>query len=324
MIVPATIRRVSEDPSPENSQPPTSRSQRPSPDQTFAPGETFLIRKIAPASLGRLPQPGRGRRSQTISVNQGGHYIRAAVPQGSVRDVAVDATLRAAALRKVQGSSGAGEHGGVKIFSPLPLRPPAPLQILPADLRTKIRRARTGNLILFVVDASGSMGARQRMVAVKGAVLSLLLDAYQKRDRVGLIAFRGAGAELLVPPTNSVELAEQYLRQMPTGGRTPLAAGLQLAERVLVSHLQRDAALTPLLVLLTDGRPNVGTPAQLRYTALSLAQKRIASMVLDSEQGFVRIGAAREVATWLNAEYMSLEHLRAGVIAGRVRQKLNG
>jgi magnesium chelatase subunit D len=246
------------------------------------------------------------------------------VPQGSVRDVAVDATLRAAALRKVQGSRGAGEQGEVKTAPPLLLRTPAPLQILPADLRTKIRRARTGNLILFVVDASGSMGARQRMVAVKGAVLSLLLDAYQKRDRVGLIAFRGAGAELLVPPTNSVELAEQYLRQMPTGGRTPLVAGLQLAERVLVSHLQRDAALTPLLVLLTDGRPNVGTPAQLRYAALSLAQKRIASMVLDSEQGFVRIGAAREMAVWLNAEYMSLEHLRAGVIAGRVRQQLNG
>jgi magnesium chelatase subunit D len=179
-------------------------------------------------------------------------------------------------------------------------------------------------LILFVVDASGSMGARQRMVAVKGAVLSLLLDAYQKRDRVGLIAFRGAGAELLAPPTNSVELAEQYLRQMPTGGRTPLAAGLQLAERVLVSHLQRDAALTPLLVLLTDGRPNVGTPAQLRHAALSLAQKRIASLVLDSEQGFVRMGTAREVAAWLNAEYLPLEQLRAGFIAGRVRQKLNG
>lgn len=318
-----TIRRVSEDTSREASQPPASSGQQSSPDRTFAPSEPFAIRKIAPSISGRQPQPGRGRRSQTIAVNQGGHYIRAAVPQGSVRDVAVDATLRAAALRCVQGSRAAGEQGRI-VDSPLLLRSSAPLRILPADLRTKVRRARTGNLILFVVDASGSMGARQRMVAVKGAVLSLLLDAYQKRDRVGLIVFRGPGAELLVPPTNSVELAEQYLRQMPTGGRTPLAAGLQLAERVLGSHLQRDAALTPLLVLLTDGRPNVGTPAQLRYVALSLAQKRVASLVLDSEQGFVRMGAAREVAAWLNAEYLSLEQLRAGVIAGRVRQKLNG
>lgn len=298
-------------------------------EQTFNPGDAFAVRKIVPPLARRQPQPGRGRRSQTTAVNQGGHYIRAVVPQGSVRDVAVDATLRAAALRLVQGNGdeeqgggGAGEQGGLQAISPPPLRPPAPLRILPADLRVKIRRARTGNLILFVVDASGSMGAQQRMVAVKGAVLSLLLDAYQKRDRVGLIAFRGAGAEVLVPPTNSVELAEQRLRQLPVGGRTPLAAGLQLAERVLVSHLQRDAALTPLLVLVTDGRSNVGSPAQLRHAALTLTQKRLAALVLDSEQGFVRLGAAKEIAGWLEAEYLPLESLRAGVIAGRVRQRL--
>jgi magnesium chelatase subunit D len=162
------------------------------------------------------------------------------------------------------------------------------------------------------------------MGAVKGAVLSLLLDAYQKRDRVGLIAFRGQGAEVLVPPTNSVELAEQRLRQMPTGGRTPLAAALQLAGRVLTSHLQRDAALTPLLVLITDGRPNVGQPGEVRRAALSLAQKRVAALVLDSEQNFVRLGAARDVAAWMEAEYLLLDKLRAGAIAGWVRQKLNG
>jgi magnesium chelatase subunit D len=227
------------------------------------------------------------------------------MPQGSVRDVAVDATLRTAALRL------AAQPSNLPTF-----------QLLPADLRTKIRHARTGNLILFVVDASGSMGARKRMVAVKGAVLSLLLDAYQKRDRVGLIAFRGEGAELLVPPTNSVELADQRLRQLPTGGRTPLAAGLQLADRVLTSYLQKDAALTPLLVLVTDGRWNVGHSAQLRQTASALAQKRVASLVLDSEQNFVRLGMAAEVAAWLEAEYWLLDELRAGVIAGRVRQRL--
>jgi magnesium chelatase subunit D len=167
------------------------------------------------------------------------------------------------------------------------------------------------------------MGARQRMMAVKGAVLSLLLDAYQKRDRVGLIAFRGQGAEVLVPPTNSVELAEQRLRHLPTGGRTPLAAGLQLAQRVLTSHLQRYAALTPLLVLVTDGRANVGQPTHLWQTALTLSQKRIAALVLDSEQGFVRLGAARQIAAWLAAEYLLLDQLQAGFIAGQVRQQLN-
>lgn len=309
-----TIWRVNEGSSPEDSERSAVGGQRSSPDQTFAPSDPFTVRKLVPSTARRQPQPGRGRRSQTIAVNQGGHYIRAAVPQGSVRDVAVEATLRAAALRRAQGSRGTEEQGRSKID--------APLHVLATDLRVKIRRARTGNLILFVVDASGSMGARQRMTAVKGAVLSLLLDAYQKRDRVGLIAFRGQGAEVLVPPTNSVELAEQRLRQLPTGGRTPLSAGLQLAEQVLTSHLQRDAALAPLLVLMTDGRSNVGSPAQLHHAALNLAQKRLAALVLDSEQGFVRLGMAREIATWLEAEYLLLDELRARAIAGRVRQSL--
>ena len=196
--------------------------------------------------------------------------------------------------------------------------------ILPADLRVKLRRARTGNLILFVVDASGSMGARKRMVAVKGAVLSLLLDAYQKRDQVGLIAFRGQGAELLVPPTNSVELAERCLRQMPTGGRTPLAAGLQLADQVLTHHLHRDAALAPLLVLVTDGRPNAGPQAiqEARQVAWLLSQKRITALILDSEQGFVRLGITRELAQLLQAVYLPLAELDATRISRPVRTLL--
>jgi magnesium chelatase subunit D len=166
------------------------------------------------------------------------------------------------------------------------------------------------------------MGARKRMVAVKGAILSLLLEAYQKRDRVGLIAFRGSGAELLVPPTNSVELAERCLRHMPTGGRTPLAAGLQLADRTLTHYLQRDAALTPLLVLVTDGRANSGEPQHLKHAALSLAHKRIASLVLDSEQGFVRLGAAQEIAQWLEADYLPLDRMQAEAIVGQVRGRI--
>jgi magnesium chelatase subunit D len=237
-----------------------------------------------------------------------------------VRDVAVEATLRAAALRKAQGSNSA-EIISLPACQPAIL-PPLHPSILPTDLRIKIRRARTGHLILFVVDASGSMGARKRMIAVKGAILSLLLDAYQKRDRVGLIAFRGPGAELLVPPTNSVELAEQRLRHLPTGGRTPLTAGLDLAGQVLTQHLLKEAALTPLLVLVTDGRSNVGSPLELRQAALALNQKRIAALVLDSDQSFVRLGAAQEIAAWLEAEYLRLDDLRAGVIAGQVRRQL--
>ena len=221
--------------------------------------------------------------------------------------MAVDATLRAAALRNAKNGRP---------------RPAALPSVTPADLRVKVRRARTGNLILFVVDASGSMGARKRMVAVKGAILSLLLDAYQKRDRVGLITFRGAGATLPVPPTNSVEMAERHLRRLPTGGRTPLAAGLHLAHQVLTNHLQRDAALAPLLVLVTDGRANTGHPAHVRRTASALSQKDVAALVLDSEQGYVRLGKAKEIAGWLNAEYLPLDNLRAENISKQVRQKL--
>jgi magnesium chelatase subunit D len=245
-----------------------------------------------------------------------------------VRDIALDATLRAAALRQAlnlssveaqipaeTGQAGAGpaSHEVHRRAFPLVSR---------ADLRVKVRHARTGNLILFVVDASGSMGARKRMVAVKGAVLSLLLDAYQKRDRVGLISFRGAGAQLLVPPTNSVELAERHLRRLPTGGKTPLAAGLQLADQLLTSYLQRESAFTPLLVVVTDGRANAGHPAQLSQVAATIASKQIASLILDSEQGFVRLGLAHELAARLMADYLPLDELHAESISRQVRQHL--
>ncbi|GAB4425056.1 MAG: hypothetical protein Kow0031_04410 [Anaerolineae bacterium] len=254
----------------------------------------------------RNPSAGRGRRSHSESGQRAGHVIGSAAPQTSAQDVAIAATLRAAALRKSRRQA-----GGVGV---------SPTLIQPADLRVKVRRARTGNLILFVVDASGSMGARQRMSAVKGAVLGLLLDAYQQRDRVGLIAFRGRGAELLVPPTNSVELAERQLRRLPTGGKTPLLAGLQLAQHTLAQHQRQDAALAPLLVLVTDGRGNVGQPAQVRQAASALAG--VPALVLDSEQGFVRLGSAREVAGWLGADYLRLDSLHADSIARQVRGRL--
>lgn len=294
-------RRVSERPN----QPP-SEGQNSAPDQVFAPSSPFALQHPLPDNSAQRPQTGRGRRSQTTALHQDGYYVRATPPQGSVRDVAIDATLRAAALRL----AGAGE----KVV--------ARTQITASDLRVKVRQTRTGNLILFVVDASGSMAARKRMVSVKGAILSLLLDAYQKRDRVGLITFRGERAQLLVPPTNSVELAERQLRQLPTGGRTPLAAGLQLAEKVLANYQLQNSGLAPLLVLVTDGRANEGQKAHLHQTALGLSRKGVPGLVLDSEQGYVRLGLAREIAGWLAAEYLPLDYLHSNTIAKRVRQKL--
>jgi magnesium chelatase subunit D len=171
--------------------------------------------------------------------------------------------------------------------------------------------------VLFVVDASGSMAARARMGAVKAAVLSLLLDAYQRRDKIGLITFRGDAAELALPPTSSVDVAATRLAHLPSGGRTPLADGLLLAHRTLSRERLRDPSRRPLLVVLTDGRhtagPRPGSAADL------LARARVAAVVVDCETGRVRLGLAGALATMLGASLFTLAELAApaaGPVAG--------
>jgi magnesium chelatase subunit D len=213
------------------------------------------------------------------------------------------------------------------------------LRLRRADLRQHVREGREGNLVLFVVDASGSMAARRRMAATKGAVLSLLLDAYQRRDRVGLVSFRGDGAAVLLPPTASVELAAKRLGALPTGGRTPLAAGLARAGEVLTAERVRDPHRRPLLVLVTDGRANAAEPAPgrgparraaLDPVAAALAQARllavrgVAAVVVDTEDGPVRLGIPAELAGALGAPCVRLEALAAQPLAGMVRQVTGG
>lgn len=274
-------------------------------EQVFAPSGLFRMRKLLPQTFHTQAQASQGRRSQQIGTNAQGVYFRAITPQGSARDIALAATLRAFALRH--------SHAQDTISHP-------PFTISPADLRVKLRRVRTANLILFIVDASGSMGARKRMMAVKGAVMSLLLEAYQKRDWVGLIAFRGQGAKILVPPTNSVDIAERQLRHLPTGGRTPLSAGLAMADQVLGQYTKRNAALKPLLVLITDGRVNAGP--SLKSVCLSLVQHQVSSLVLDSESGLVRLGVTQQIAIWLKAKYVALDDLQPEQIVGQVKRVL--
>jgi magnesium chelatase subunit D len=185
------------------------------------------------------------------------------------------------------------------------------------DLRESIREGREGNLVLFLVDASGSMAARARMAAVKGAVLSLLLDAYQRRDKVGLISFRGASAELLLPPTSSVEAAAARLTALPTGGRTPLQAGLLEAHAVLTRERLRDPQRRPLLVVVTDGRHTSGAgPAA---AAALLERAGVASVVVDCETGPVRLGLAAALAEQLGGTCLQLGELVAGELADSVR-----
>ena len=217
-------------------------------------------------------------------------------------DVALAATVRAAAPhQKARGREGRG------------------LEVRASDLRQNVREGREGNLILFLVDASGSMAARKRMSAVKGAVLSLLNDAYQRRDKVALISFRGEGAETLLPPTSSVELAAARLGDLPTGGRTPLAAGIEKAAEVLGRESLRDRERRPLLVLLTDGRATAGSDP--KAVAARLRSTGITSFVVDTEEGYVRLGMAGELAGAMGARCLRLEELRADTLVDLIERR---
>ena len=206
-----------------------------------------------------------------------------------MRSLHLTATLRAAAPHQVQR----GRDGDLVVHA--------------GDLREAVREGREGNLVLFVVDASGSMAARQRMVAVKGAVLSLLTDAYQRRDKVALVSFRRDRAEVLLPPTSSVDAAVRRLTELPTGGRTPLTAGLLSAAELLRVEQVRDPARRALVVIVTDGRHTSGPSPEL--AAAHLKRLASASVVVDCESGRVRLGLAQQLGAQLDARTYRLEEL---------------
>jgi magnesium chelatase subunit D len=266
-----------------------------------AVGTTF-----APARL-EVPGTGRGttgRRSASQGPRGAAVGARRPSPGQPVRDVHLPATVRAAAL------AGTG-----------PARPAGRLRVRAGDLHTTVRRGREGNLVVLVVDASGSAGARRRMVAVKGAVRSLLLDAYQRRDRLALVAFRGRDAEVVVPPTSSPELADRRLAELRTGGRTPLAAGLSRAVDVIASEARRDSERRALVVTLTDGRANAGANARAdaRRAARELAWRAVPGLVVDTEDGAVRLGLAAEIAEAMRVPCVRLEQLAAPELTGLLR-----
>ncbi|TLS42608.1 putative cobaltochelatase [Streptomyces montanus] len=270
-------------------------------------GEQSPARAAEPFRTKMLSVPGlgegaAGRRSRARTEH--GRTTGARQPRGTLTKLHLAATVQAAAPhQRARGRSGPG------------------LVVRRDDLRQATREGREGNLVLFVVDASGSMAARQRMSAVKGAVLSLLLDAYQRRDKVGLVTFRGASAEVALPPTSSVDAAAARLESLPTGGRTPLAAGLLKAHEVLRVERLRDPARRPLVVVVTDGRATGGTePVALAGRAAGLlAAGEVASVVVDCESGPVRLGLAGQLAGELGGSAVTLDELRADSIAGLVR-----
>ncbi|QKW26928.1 putative cobaltochelatase [Streptomyces seoulensis] len=270
-------------------------------------GEQSAVRAAEPFRTKVLSVPGigegaAGRRSRARTEH--GRTTGARRPRGALTKLHLAATVQAAAPhQRARGRGGPG------------------LIVRRDDLRQATREGREGNLVLFVVDASGSMAARQRMGAVKGAVVSLLLDAYQRRDKVGLVTFRGASAEVALPPTSSVDAAAARLESLPTGGRTPLAAGLLRAHEVLRVERLRDPARRALVVVVTDGRATGGVePVALAGRAARLfAADGVASVVVDCESGPVRLGLAGQLAGELGGTAVTLDELRADSIAGLVR-----
>ena len=264
----------------------------------------------APSAVTRLQTPRAaiasdpGRRS-TAEASRG-RLVRDRQPSGSVSSLAVAATARAAAVR-----SAADPHAPV---------------LIEADLREAVYEQRVGNLLVLAVDASGSMGAEKRMEAAKGAVVSLLLDAYQRRDRVALVTFRDDGASVVLRPTSSVEVAKARVNDLPTGGRTPLAAGIDAARRLA----QRPGGgRRPLLVLVSDGRataaPDDGDPLAAAIAAAGEVRRAgIDAVVIDAEQGAGRLGLARDIADAMAARYLTVGDLSGDALAGAVRSVLHG
>ncbi|MDT0188075.1 VWA domain-containing protein [Microbacterium sp. ARD31] len=189
------------------------------------------------------------------------------------------------------------------------------------DLRTARREGREANLVLFCVDASGSMAARKRMAQVKTAILSLLLDAYQRRDKVGLVTFRADGAEVALPPTHSVDIAAKRLADLPAGGRTPLAEGLLQAAEVLRVEKVRDSGRRPLLIVITDGRATHGADAvrRSRQAAHWIAEQQTTAIVVDCEQGPMRMGLAGQLAVAMQATHLPLSEVSAQVLTNVAR-----
>jgi magnesium chelatase subunit D len=260
-----------------------------------APGSGFRARLLTVTGVG-AGVPGRRSAART-SV---GRMIRASISDGS--GLHLLGTLAAAAPhQRERGRSGLG------------------LVVHRADVRRAVRVGRESNLVLFAVDASGSMAARTRMSAVTGAVLSLLRDAYQRRDKVGLISFRGTEAHVVLPPTSAVDAAAARLSALRTGGRTPLAAGLLRSARVLAAERLRDPDRRALLVVLTDGRATHGGMDAALAAAALLRRDGVASIVIDCESGPVRLGLPDQLAVALGGGCLRLAELSAGAVAGVVR-----
>jgi magnesium chelatase subunit D len=281
--------------------------------QKVSTGSAFTPRYLN-TPLDKIIRSKSGRRSMTRTKRKRGRYTQSRPSIGNAEDLAFDATLRAAAPYQ----KGRTEQRRKVAFA-----------IQPQDYMRKVRVRRTANLILFVVDASWSMAVAERMAAAKGAVLSLLNDAYQRRDRVGMIVFQKDRATLVLTPTNSVTLAQRALQNIPVGGKTPLSAGLKLAYEVLMREKITHPDVVPLMVLLTDGAGNVAMGKKLGplpesyQIARLIAEEYIHSIVVNLEHAAFDRGLAKTLADNLLSPCYSIEELHAQTLYQTVRQEIS-
>lgn len=274
-------------------------------------GETFQPRKLN-TPLDKLSRRRAGRRSLTRTERKHGRYIRARPAGGKTDDVAFDATIRAAAPYQRRRAE---------------QRRRVAFAIEKSDLQRKVRVKKVANLVLFLVDASWSMAVAERMNATKGAILSLLTDAYQRRDRVGLIVFQKDRATLVLPPTNSISLARRALADIPVGGKTPLSAGLLLAHDILHHEKFLHPDVEPLLIVLTDGAGNVSVgslpPQEEAYHFANLITgDEVRSVVINMEHAAFDQGLAQALARHLEAPCYTLSELKAENLYQAVRQEM--
>jgi magnesium chelatase subunit D len=232
---------------------------------------------------------GRGRRARTLSTHSG-KYIKARVPKTPTNDIAIDATIRSSIAAK----------GKLKIDK--------------EDLREKVREKKKATTCVFVVDASGSMGVGRRMEFAKSAVMSMLEDSYQKRDKVGFIAFRGKKAVTLLKPTNSIYSAVKKLKELPTGGKTPLSAGLIESLKVISTEMEKDKNCIPIMILVSDGKANVAMSSKsLKQEIIEASEiikkKRINIILIDADEGKFKLGYIKEILKVTNGQYFHINQL---------------
>jgi len=273
-------------------------------------GGTFQPRKLK-TPLDRISRRSAGKRSYTVTSRKRGRYVYARPAHGRYSDIALDATVRQAAPYQVNRD-----------------RTRVRVAIRDGDIQRKVRVRKASNLILFAVDASWSMAAAERMEATKGAIMSLLVDAYQKRDRVSMVSFQRDRADLVLPPTSSVEMAKEALQDIPVGGKTPLSAGLLLSFQTILQEKRQNAEIMPLMILLTDGAGNVsmtGMPPREEGLLIAdmFAERHFRSVVINTEHESLDRGLAQELADALAAPCHTLNDIRAENLYLTVRNELS-